>query len=144
MFAVKKCAGNNNPYNAAAWTDTYAGQTGQGQCIVNNGFTGTATAACSVDGVWGAVITACTEIAFPCPQVVGYQGTTGYTSWPSTVAGADATGTCFTGYVFSNNTAPTRTCFTNSSWSTTVNNDCILGTRINAGHAPSCCSVALA
>ena len=125
LRAARKCLGSNNPYNAATWADTAAGQTGQGTCNVNNGFTGTATAPCSIDGVWGAVTTQCTAAALPCPQVVGYQGVSGFTNWPSTTAGTTAIGTCANGYTFGPNGAPSRQCLATSVWSTTVMNDCI-------------------
>ena len=123
-FTVKVCTAASNSYTQATWSNTNAGQIGQGACITANGYTGTATRQCTSDGLWGAVLVQCTAVVPPCSQVIGYQGRT---NWPSTTAGTTAYGTCVTGYTISTNGPPTRLCTSSSVWNATVVNDCIVG-----------------
>jgi hypothetical protein len=123
--AVKICPANANPYTQATWSDTAAGQIGQGTCKTADGFTGRATRQCTSDGAWGAMIVLCTAIVPPCSQVVGYQGRT---NWPATQAGAVAVGTCVVGYTFAGGNPPLRLCTAQSAWNNTVTNDCIVRT----------------
>ena len=112
----------------AVWPNATAGTTVQGTCIVANGFTGIAIRTCSSSAVWGVITTPCVAIQAPCPAVLDYQGRT---NWPSTTAGATATGTCALGYTTGPNGAPTRVCLGlgTGTWSTTVTNDCAVGMR---------------
>jgi hypothetical protein len=133
---VRVCRGVDNPYALATWTDTSAGQTGQGVCRANLGYTGTTTALCSVLGVWSAVATQCAVAVLPCPQSVGYAGPTGFTSWPATTAGTVATGTCASGYAAVPAGPPQRACTSTGVWNSTVVNDCVFGTAATgAAHA---------
>ena len=129
------CIGTTNPYTAAVFPNTPAGQIGQGVCQTQNGYqAGTATSACSSYGIWGTAITPCKAAVPPCPQVIGYQG---ISNWPATAAGTNATGTCVTGYTAPSTGSPTRTCLSSSTWSTTVINNCIVGTQ----NADRSCSI---
>ena len=113
------------------WPNATAGSTVQGTCIAANGFLGIAVRSCSVNAVWGPITTPCTAVEAPCPAVLNYEGRT---NWPSTTAGATATGTCALGYTFSDGGAPTRLCIGNNTgtWSVNVTNNCIVGTALKA------------
>ena len=112
----------------AVWPNATAGTTVQGVCIRANGFQGIAVRTCSVSAVWGPITTPCSAIEAPCPAVLGYQSRT---NWPSTQAGATATGTCALGYSISGGVAPTRVCLGlgTGTWAVNVTNDCVVGTR---------------
>lgn len=125
QITVKICPANANPYTQATWSDTAAGQIGQGTCKTADGFQGRATRQCTSDGAWGAMIVLCTAIVPPCSQVVGYQGRT---NWPATQAGAVAVGTCVVGFTFAGGNPPLRLCTPQSAWNNTVTNDCIVRT----------------
>jgi len=98
----------------AVWETTAAGATAHGACIEENGWTGTAVRECTPAAVWGKVTTPCKKKVDPCPAIVG-SGSAPH--WPQTPAGTTATGSCTTGYVSEDSSAPQRFCTENGTWS---------------------------
>jgi hypothetical protein len=91
--------------NNAAWPVTTAGTTVvTGTCV--SGYQGQPSRACSITGVWGAISSPCTQII--CPALASNANA----SWPQSVAGGVAIGTCLAGYTGS----ASRVCNNDGSW----------------------------
>ena len=108
-----KCSAESM-YQNATWPATNAGTSGAGTCVT--GYSGSPSRACSVSGVWAAVVSpAC--VRNTCPS-----DTFDNAVWAgNTPSMTTVVGTCAAGYAGT----PSRACNADSTWAATTTNPCV-------------------
>ena len=110
---VRLTCPNDTDFNAFWAEGALSNTTATGTCSA--GYRGTPARLCQIDGTWAG------SVAAPCELIVCAAESAGNASWPVTVGGDVANGTCDTTY----GGAPNRTCNADGTWGDVDGLECV-------------------